>query len=86
MFISSGHDLFGSLLVTILIGRVSLYIVTLAQSSCVVRDFLLVMSGNGVMTKTNGAATKPGAFCVCAHTQLCCSARAGIAVSSCNPL
>jgi hypothetical protein len=32
LFISSGHDLFGSLLVTILTGRVSLYIVTLAQS------------------------------------------------------
>jgi hypothetical protein len=27
-----------------------LYIITLAQSICVVRDFLLVMSSNGVMT------------------------------------
>jgi hypothetical protein len=32
-----------------------LYIVILDQSICVVRDFLLVMSGNGVMTKTSGA-------------------------------
>jgi hypothetical protein len=40
-----------------------LYIVTLAQSIGVARDFLLVMSGNGVMTKTDGAATKPGASC-----------------------
>jgi hypothetical protein len=30
--------------------------------------FLLVMFGNGVMTKTDGAMTKLGAFCVCAHT------------------
>jgi hypothetical protein len=30
LFISSGHDLFGSLHVAILTGRVSLYIVTLA--------------------------------------------------------
>jgi hypothetical protein len=68
LFISSGHDLFGSLLVTILTGRVSLYIVTLAQSIGVVWDFLLVMSGIGVMTKIDDTATKPGAFYVCAHT------------------
>jgi hypothetical protein len=35
LFISSGHDLFDSLLVTVLTGRVSLYIVTLAQFICV---------------------------------------------------
>jgi hypothetical protein len=63
LFISSGHNLFGSLLVTILTGRVSLYIVTLAQSIGVARDFLLVTSGNGVVTKTDGAATKPRASC-----------------------
>jgi hypothetical protein len=44
-----------------------LYIVTLVQSIGVARDILLVMSGNGVMTKTDGAMTKPRAFCVCAH-------------------
>jgi hypothetical protein len=36
LFTSSGHDLFGSLLVIVLTGRVSLYIVTLAQFICVV--------------------------------------------------
>jgi hypothetical protein len=68
LFISSGHDLFGSLVVTVLIGGVSLYIVTIAQSIGVARDFLLVMSGNGVMTKLDDVATKPRAFYVCAHT------------------
>ena len=62
-----GHDLFDSLLVIVLIDRVSLYIITLAQSNCVVRDFLLVLSGNGVMTKTGGAVTKPRASCECTH-------------------
>jgi hypothetical protein len=63
LFISSGRDLFDSLLVTILTGRVSLYIVTLAQSIGVAWGFLLVTSGNGVVTKTDGAATKPRASC-----------------------
>jgi hypothetical protein len=67
LFISSGHDLFDSLLVTILTGRVSLYIVTLVQSIGVARDFLLVTYGNGVMTKTDGAATKSRASCECTH-------------------
>jgi hypothetical protein len=40
-----------------------LYIVTLAQSACDARDFLLVMSDNGVMTKTDGAVTKSRASC-----------------------
>jgi hypothetical protein len=44
-----------------------LYIVILAQSICVVRDFLLVTSCNGVMTKIDGAAMKPRAFCECTH-------------------
>jgi hypothetical protein len=63
LFISWGHNLFGSLLVTVLTGRVSLYIVTLAQSIGVAWDFLLVTSGNGVVTKTDGATTKPRASC-----------------------
>jgi hypothetical protein len=50
-----------------LIGRVSLYIVTLAQSIGAARDFLLVTSGNGVMTKTDGATTRLRAFCECTH-------------------
>jgi hypothetical protein len=51
LFISSGHDLFGSLLVTVLTGRVFSYIAILAQFNCVAQDFLLVTSSNGVMTK-----------------------------------
>jgi hypothetical protein len=39
------------------------YIVILAQPIGVARDFLLVMSGNGVVTKTDGAVTKPRASC-----------------------
>jgi hypothetical protein len=46
---------------------ISLYIVTLAQFICVVWDFLLVMFGNGVMTTTDGAVTKPRASCECTH-------------------
>jgi hypothetical protein len=65
--VSSGHDLFGPLLVTVLTGRISLYIVTLAQSIGVARDFLLVTSGNGIMTKIDGAATKARASCECTH-------------------
>jgi hypothetical protein len=37
--------------------------VILAQSSCVVRDFLLDTSSNGVVTKIGGAAMKPRASC-----------------------
>jgi hypothetical protein len=44
-----------------------LYIVTLTQSISVTRDFLLVTSGNGVMTKTDGTAMKLRASCECAH-------------------
>jgi hypothetical protein len=44
-----------------------LYIVTLAQPIGVAQDFLLVTSGNGVMTKTDDAATKPRASCECTH-------------------
>jgi hypothetical protein len=40
-----------------------LYVVTLAQPIGVARDFLLVTSGNGVVTKTDGAVTKPRASC-----------------------
>jgi hypothetical protein len=55
LFISLGHNLFGSLLVIVLTGRVSLYIVTLAKSIDVAQDFLLVTSGNGVITKISGS-------------------------------
>jgi hypothetical protein len=39
------------------------YIVILAQPIGVARDFLLVTSGNGVVTKTDGVVTKPRASC-----------------------
>ena len=41
--------------------------VTLAQPISVAQDFLLVTSSNGVMTKTDGAVTKPRASCECTH-------------------
>jgi hypothetical protein len=62
-----------------------LYIVILAQSICVVWDFLLVMSGNDVMTKSGGAMTKPRAFCVCAHMVVLLGTR-WYHGSSCHPL
>jgi hypothetical protein len=40
-----------------------LYIFTIAQTNGVARDFLLVTSGNAVVTKTDGAATKPRVSC-----------------------
>ncbi len=43
------------------------------------------MSGIGVMTKIDDAATKPGPS-VCAHTRLCYSAHTSITVGSHNPL
>jgi hypothetical protein len=46
---------------------ISMYIVTLAQSISVTRDFLLVTSGNGVMTKTDGTVMKLRASCGCTH-------------------
>jgi hypothetical protein len=57
----------------------------LAQSICVARDFLLVTSGNGVMTKTDGAATKSRASCGCIH-KVALLGSTGITVSSHNPL
>jgi hypothetical protein len=39
----------------------------LVQSIGVARDFLLVTSSNGVMTKTDGAVTKPRASYECTH-------------------
>jgi hypothetical protein len=44
-----------------------LYIVLLAQSICATQGFLLGEFGNGVMTKTGGAATKPRVSCECTH-------------------
>ena len=42
---------------------IPLYVVTFAQPIGVAWDFLLVMPGNGVMTKIGGTAIKPRASC-----------------------
>jgi hypothetical protein len=49
------------------------------------RDFLLVKSNNGVVTKTDGVAIKSRASCGCIH-MVALLARAGITVSSHNSL
>jgi hypothetical protein len=67
LFISKGHDLFGFLLVIILTGGVSFLYCHLAQFIYVILDSLLITSCNGVMTKTDGATTRPRASCECTH-------------------
>jgi hypothetical protein len=66
LFISSGHNLFGPLLVTVLTGRVSLYSYPCLIHWCRVRILILVTC-NGVMTKIDDAATKPRASGGCIH-------------------
>ena len=84
-FISLGHDLFGSLLVTILTGRVSCILSPLLNP-LVTREIsywlclIMVLWLKPVVTWRNRGPS------VCAHTWLYCSARAGIMVSSHNPL
>jgi hypothetical protein len=86
LFISSGHDLFGSLLVTIHTGGVSLCILSPLPSLIVLCEisywFCLVM----VLWLKPVVPWRNRGPSVCAHTWSCCSARAGITVSSCNPL
>jgi hypothetical protein len=65
---------------------ISLYIVTLAQSIDVVRDFLLVTSGNGVMTKNRWHRAETEGLLWVISTWLRYLARAGITVGSHNPL
>jgi hypothetical protein len=86
VFISSGHDLFISLLVIILTGGVSLCILSSWLSpfvSCEISYWLrLVMVlwlKLTVLRRNRGPS-------VSAHARLCCSARAGIVISSYNPL
>jgi hypothetical protein len=52
-----------------------LYIVTLAQSIGMARDFLLVKYGNGVMTNIDDTATKPRASCGYTHKVVLLGAR-----------
>jgi hypothetical protein len=65
--------------------NISLYIVTLAQFICVAWDFLLIMSGNGVMTKNRWCRDKTEGL-LCVRTWLRYSAHASIVVGSHNPL
>jgi hypothetical protein len=86
VFISSGHNLFGSLLVTILTSGVSLCILLPLLNSFVSREIsywlclVMVLWLKPVVLWWNRGPS------VCAHIWLCCSTRAGITVSSCNPL
>jgi hypothetical protein len=86
LFISSGHNLFGSLLVTILTGGVSPCIMSPLPNSFVSREIsywlclIMVLWLKLMVPRQNRGPP------VDAYTWLCCSARAGIMVSSCNPL
>jgi hypothetical protein len=86
MFISLGHDLFGSLLVIILTGGVSLCTLSPLPNSFVLCQIsywlclVMVLRLKPVVPWRNRGPS------VCAHTWSCCSAHACINVSSCNPL
>jgi hypothetical protein len=86
LFISSGHDLFGSLLVTILTGGVSLRILSpllnllmWCEISYWLRMVMVLWLKPMVLWRDRGPPVN-------VHTWLCYSARAGITVNSCNPL
>jgi hypothetical protein len=84
-FISLGHGLFGPLLITILTGRVScilsplLSLFVMREISYWLRLVMVLWLKLTMLRRNRGPS-------VCAQTRLCCSARAGIMVSSCNPL
>jgi hypothetical protein len=86
LFISLGHNLFGSLPVTIHTGGVSLCILSPLPSLFVMCEIsywlclIMVLWLKSVVPWRNRGPS------MCAHTWLCYSARAGITVSSCNPL
>ena len=86
LFISSGHDLFGSLLVTILTGGVSLCTLSPLPNSFVSHEIsywlclIMVLWLKPVVSWRNRGPS------VCAHTRLCCSVHASITVNSHNPL
>jgi hypothetical protein len=86
LFISSGHDLFGSLPVTIHTGGVSLCIWSPLLNLLVwhgisywLRLVMVLWLKPMVPWRNRGPPVN-------VHTWSCCSARAGITVSSCNPL
>ena len=86
LFSSSGHNLFGSLLVTNFTGGVTLCILSSLTSLFVLCEIsywlclVMVLWLKPVVPWRNRGPS------VCAHTWSCCSARAGITVSSYSPL
>jgi hypothetical protein len=86
LFSSSGHDLFGSLLVIILTCGVSHCILSPLLNPFVPHEIsywlhlVMVLWLKPMVLRRNRGPS------VGAHTWLCYSARAGITVSSCNPL
>jgi hypothetical protein len=85
-FLSSGHDLFGSLLVIILIGGVSFCILSFLPSIFVPREISYWLRLAMVLWLKLMVPRRDRGPPVNVHTWLCCLARAGIMVSSCNPL
>jgi hypothetical protein len=86
LFISSGHDLFGSLLVTIHTGGVSLCILSPLPSLfvlCEISYWLCLVMALWLKPMVPWRNRGPP---VNVHTWLRYLARAGITVSSCNPL
>jgi hypothetical protein len=86
LFISSGHNLFGSLLVTILTGRISLCILPPLLNSFVSREISYWLCLVMVLWLKPVVQWRNRGPYVCVHTWSCCLARAGITVNSCNPL
>jgi hypothetical protein len=86
LFISSGHDLFGSLLVTVLTSGAYFCILPSLLSLIVPRKVSHGLSLIMALWLKLTVPRRNWGPSVCAHTWLCCSARAGITVSSCNPL
>jgi hypothetical protein len=86
LVISSGHDLFVSLLVTNLTGRVSLCILSPLLNPLAWREIsywlclVLALWLKLMIPRRNRGPS------VCAHTRLCCSAHASITLGSHNPL
>jgi hypothetical protein len=86
LFVFSGHDLFGSLLVTIHTGGVSLCILSPLPSLFVLCEISYWLCLVMVLWLKSVVPWRNRGSSVCAHTWSCCSARAGITVSSYNPL
>jgi hypothetical protein len=86
LFISLGHNLFGSLLVTILTGGVSLCILSPLPNPLVSHEISYWLRLVMVLWLKPTVPRRNRGPPMGIHTRLCCSARAGITVSSCNPL